>query len=489
MARFRVDDVNPAEQRLPTRPLGALFPDAIAVADPHVAVVEPTGTHALLGAVGLAFAQHRPLVLSPDAVWLTIAQGVAQHVRLNAEVLRSRLVRHAGKKRLTVELQRQMPTDAASWHDAVSAFRAQLAAEIGEGRARMFECDFSTSTDIDKVASQVVLLDAYSPYFSLWMTCVCGIPSVTLTGTVDDWRRIRERIDVVAEFDLHTWCKSLAPIADHFVCAAAGDADVKFWQRIYNPVDAYGGEVITGWITRFFPYLKVGGVVGHPNPMLDLPLGEPKNLPPSDGFYSGPGLRSDAVPDTLSQASVHVVDHVAGAQRKVTLHAGVVAVAQDDDGALRPIAGWHLERSTVNIAEVVDRIIAEHATTPAKGRHFDGPAEMIAIYSRIRSASLFGGVWNLVPPAHYHWFAVEDFYVQPLFELVDGRSVCCAVNHMRGAVHWIVGRVRADKLVDDPSQVRVLGSSLAAILDGTLDSNGEVDHLEVGRLDALLRAR
>ncbi|MGI5501316.1 DUF4419 domain-containing protein [Lentzea sp. CA-135723] len=28
-----------------------------------------------------AFAEHRPLVLSPDAVWLTITRGIAQRVR------------------------------------------------------------------------------------------------------------------------------------------------------------------------------------------------------------------------------------------------------------------------------------------------------------------------------------------------------------------------------------------------------------------------
>ncbi|WP_272427393.1 DUF4419 domain-containing protein [Polyangium jinanense] len=48
-----------------------------SLADPDLPVVDHGPTHALLGAVHLAFAQHRPLVLSPDAVWLTIAQGVA----------------------------------------------------------------------------------------------------------------------------------------------------------------------------------------------------------------------------------------------------------------------------------------------------------------------------------------------------------------------------------------------------------------------------
>ena len=45
-----------------------------------------------------AFYEHRPMTLSPDAVWFTIAQGFATHVNLNAEALRHRFVRHEGKK-------------------------------------------------------------------------------------------------------------------------------------------------------------------------------------------------------------------------------------------------------------------------------------------------------------------------------------------------------------------------------------------------------
>jgi hypothetical protein len=249
MVTFRVDDVTPAAVALPTQPLGDLFADALAVGgDPGLPVLVPNGVHPLLSAVGRAFADHRPLVLSPDAVWLTIAQGVAQHVRLHAAELRSRLVRHAGRKRLTVVVDGPMPRDAGAWHDAVELFHRLLAAEISD--ADVFECDFSTSTDVERVAGRIVLLDAYSPYFALWMVCVCGIPSVTLTGTVEDWRKIRARVDEIAGFGLETWCRSLAPIADQFVRAAAGDVDTAFWRRIYNPVDAYGAEVITGWSAR-----------------------------------------------------------------------------------------------------------------------------------------------------------------------------------------------------------------------------------------------
>jgi hypothetical protein len=291
MVTFPVDDVTPASAPLPVRPLGGLFPDALAVGgDPALPVLDPDGVHPLLSAVAWACADHRPLVLSPDAVWLTIAHGVAQHVRLHAEELRPRLVRHTGRKRLTVTVDGAMPYDAAWWAQTTESFAKLLAAELDD--ADLFECDFSTSTEVERTAGRVVLLDVYSPYFSLWLESICGIPCVTLTGTVEDWRRIRTRVDAIAGFGLETWCRSLAPIADEFVRAAAGDPDPEFWRRIYNPTDAYGGEVITGWAARFYPYLK-GTTVDVPNTLLELPIGEPRDVSVDPGgFYAGTGLQT-----------------------------------------------------------------------------------------------------------------------------------------------------------------------------------------------------
>ncbi len=518
MVTFEVDEVSPASEALPTRPLRERFPEALTIGgDPATPIVDHGATHPLLGAVGLAFAQHRPLVLSPDAVWLTIAQGVAQHVRLNAEALRPRLVRHDGRARLTVGWNGAMPEDAASWTALVAAFRGELAEQIGDGRARLFECDFSTSTDVERVASQVVLLDAYAPYFSYLLTCVCGIPAITLTGTPADWRRIRERVDVIAELGLERWCRSLVPIADQLVRAAAGDADVAFWRRIYNPIDAYGGDVITGWITRLYPYLVSGGVVGAPNSMLDLPIDEPRGLtaPRTSRSYDGPGLRSDAVPDTRARVTVRVVDRVAGVLGAVALEAGLVAVAQDADGALRPIAGWHLERATVHISEVLDRIARDHRTipvsdSPAAEDPFTsrGPAEVIALFSRFEAVTLFEGerAWKIRPQRDHD--AVEladadadaDLSIYRVIDLEDGRSICYAKEWGTDALHWLVCRVRKPVpsppgelednwqpvIVEPPSEIPLLGTSLAAILDAALETGGEIGHLETGLLAQLL---
>lgn len=82
-------------------------------------MIETYGAHPLIGAVHVAFAEHRPLRLSPDAVWLTIAQGIAQHVRINAGSLRGRLVRDHERRSIEVEHHGPVPRDDRGAWDAI----------------------------------------------------------------------------------------------------------------------------------------------------------------------------------------------------------------------------------------------------------------------------------------------------------------------------------------------------------------------------------
>jgi hypothetical protein len=496
---FPVDDVLAATDLLPTQPLGDVFAGALVVGgDPALPVLAPDGVHPLLSAVGRAFAEHRPLVLSPDAVWLTIAQGVAQHVRLHAEVLRARLVRHAGRKRLTVVVDGPMPQDTSLWRHTVELLSKQLAAEVSN--AEVFECDFSTSTDVERVAGRIVLLDAYSPYFAYWLRCVCGIPSVTLTGTVADWQKIRARVDTLVGFGLEAWCRSLVPITDQFVRAAAGDADTGFWQRIYNPADAYGGAVVTGWVARLYPYLAGEAALDRPNPLLELPIDQPREMTVDDMSYHGPGVSTDAVPAVLSRVVVNVNDQAAGDNRTVALHAGLVGVAQDEHGALYPVAGWHLAPAQVEIDDVLDRIVREHQTTPPQPGHLDAPADLMALYHRIGSATLFDGAWRLLPIAEHGHVprGKGNRFITTIIDLADGRSIGAAIDYATQTAHWIIGRfeevehngrgrlgVRRLRLLDDPADVAVYGTSLTLLLDAALDSGGDTTCLETGRLAEL----
>src|SRR5215472_3709257 len=76
-------------------------------------------SHPLIDAVHIAFSQHRPLALSPDAIWLVIAQGFGHHVAQNAEELRASLVNHEGKKTLSVTVN---DLTLGSFQSAVAQF-------------------------------------------------------------------------------------------------------------------------------------------------------------------------------------------------------------------------------------------------------------------------------------------------------------------------------------------------------------------------------
>lgn len=360
MHTFAVDAVEPASTRLPTKPLTQRLPEVLALGvDGAMETVEVGRLHPLMAAVHLAFSEHRPLVLSPDAIWLTIAQGVAHHVRLNAEHLRSRFVRHPGKKTLEVRHDGPFPSDPASIAALVSRFRGALAAEVGAGPTRLFTCDFTTSGESERVASEIVLLDAFSPYFDLLVTCVCGIPEITVTGTPDDWRSIRRRIDVIEEFELEWWTRSLAGIIDRFVDAADGRPDVAFFKRIYKPRESYGEDRVTGWIARLWPYVREDGAFRARNPLLAERLSwEP---PESSSSFSAPGVPPSSVPAAPSSCLVNVRDPLGQRLGDAVFTGGLLAVEQDPDGRLVPRAGWFARRSRASLGLVLDEIVAHHA--------------------------------------------------------------------------------------------------------------------------------
>jgi hypothetical protein len=519
---FRVDDVTPAETAPPTLALGEHLGAALAIGgDAGLRVLDAHGVHPLLAAVHAAFAEHRPLVLSPDAIWLTVAQGVAQHVRLHAEALRSRLVRHQGRSVVEVVWDGPLPEDAASWSTILDTFRGALAARIGEGRARLLACDFSTTTEVDRVASEIVLLDAYSPYFDYVLACVCGIPEITLLGTPDDWRAIRARVDVLAELDLGFWTASLAPIADELVEAAAGRPDVAFFRRIYKPKEAYGQDRVTGWIARLYPYVKSEGRFDAPNPLLALPLDADPQI--------DDGITTDGVPARASSCLFDVRDATSGTRYDVVIEGGLMAVEVDDAGRLRPQAAFRVRRGEASIGAVVDSMRAHprvslEAPAPSpedwRARADVGlPAELRALYDACGGARLFDG-WRLRPLAEHQRIEVGGCHMKRFLDLPDGTflafeiwsepvlvrlrsdalSTPVAEDEEPGGVDPVTGLQREEGRADEIEllggpellssesceSVPVVGKSIAAILAHVLHTEGATELPVAGLLiDAL----
>jgi hypothetical protein len=296
----------------------------------------------LIEAVHLAFSGHRPLVLSPDCIWLTIVQGFGHHVNKYAEDLRGRIVRHEGKKVLCVQTDSLEP---AAWPQLVSQFSAQIRDQSDPVLYETLLCDFSTTTPNMRTANEVALMDAYQRYFRYIAVCICGIPSITLEGTPSDWQRIRDRIELLATFGLEWWTSRLAPILDEFVATANGAPDLSFWQAIYKPERAYATEMATGWIADLFPYLGEASDP-TPNPMLDMKRTDWLPPEPADQrFRSGVSLES--IPCGLSRAPL-TLRFLNKPPVELDLVGGFVGVSQSEqDLTLAPIISWAVvERDT-----------------------------------------------------------------------------------------------------------------------------------------------
>ena len=215
-------------------------------------------------ALHTAFAKHKSVTLSPDVIWLLISQGFARYVNAHAEELRPRLVSHAGKKELAVITGDNLLSGQADWPGLIGEFASQIDQFTKGGIANIITADFSTTGPVERVASQVTLMESVKSYFDYTIiTIVCGIPSITLTGTPEDWQRVLDKTRSLKQYGLDKWIESLEPILTEFVRAAEGHPNQGFWQDIVKKkrVDEVRGAScdgkkpteFDGWFLKLFP--------------------------------------------------------------------------------------------------------------------------------------------------------------------------------------------------------------------------------------------
>lgn len=256
-----------------------------------------TNQHPLLEAVRLAYDRHLPLFLSPDDIWLTIAQGFSDHVNSNAEALRSRFVQHEGRKEIHVELPffvKGSPDNP--WQRAFPQFSDQVREHIGKAH-NLLVGDFTTTTPTTRAAFELTLMDAMQAYFEYWGHTRCGFPLITLGGTQEDWENIQYRVQALAEYDqpgtpLRWWTDPLQDVVAQFVQAYSAP-DLGFWRSMCKTEGGSGGPYINGWINALFPYARREGRRGQGQQIVSR-MGPQYNLA---SWMSAPKSFNDATPD------------------------------------------------------------------------------------------------------------------------------------------------------------------------------------------------
>ena len=217
-----------------------------------------------------AYADHRPIVLSPDIIWNVIAQGFSQHVNNNPEALRDRIVYHEKDKiELSVMTKEELHSPNVKWDELLNTFDNMIAESTKDNLADVMRADFSTTDKTARIVSQMTLMSSVKAFFDYSVIYIsCGIPNITIEGTTDDWEKVLNKTQQLRKYNLDWWVGDLVPILNEFINASKGNVNKVFWRNIVKkdrPEKFVGGGCswdrpteLDGWFLKFMPYDKRG---------------------------------------------------------------------------------------------------------------------------------------------------------------------------------------------------------------------------------------
>ncbi len=105
-------------------------------------------------------------------------------------------------------------------------------------------------------------MNTYQKYFS-YGRCIpgCGIRNVHFGGTLDDWKKLLQKTQLLKDYDvngaLKYYVEKVSAILHKFIDTYQENVDVSFWNKVMN-VRSTGGSGattrISGWIIDFFGF-------------------------------------------------------------------------------------------------------------------------------------------------------------------------------------------------------------------------------------------
>ena len=144
---------------------------------------------------------------------------------------------HDGKKKITVRRDDFIFNSSLNkWSEVIDEFSHRLGEFTLGNVSQLFKANFSTTTGVSSVVSEIVLMDAMQKYFQFEFVSLCTIPEIRLMGSRDDWENIRSRVYHLNRTipDLTVWYSKIEPLLTQFVDASQGVFDYEFWNQIYK---------------------------------------------------------------------------------------------------------------------------------------------------------------------------------------------------------------------------------------------------------------
>lgn len=355
---FKVDDVELAKTLLKTDSARFVFESKIGKEIRYFPEEQTNyclvncSNNGLIQTIQECYDNHRPLVLTPDVIWLAICQGVSIHINEQYDSLKG-VIFKANKPNEILIRNDELDKSDKNWEKLIASFANETKKYTRDDFYSFFVSEFTTTTPIIKTAYQVTLLESYKKAFEYIGESGCGIPSICLTGTKADWISIFNKLDMLDEICLSNWAKNLKPIISEFISASEGNYDKKFWQNIYKNATEYNAFYISGWIIKFFPYIKERDTDRVYIKELDkMRFGElyiPNKFLDGDDYLLST-LSTDNFPTGIAKVPFTWNNYYKNTTQKMEVYAGFFAIKQYPDKSLEPFVSWAVcDKNATNV--------------------------------------------------------------------------------------------------------------------------------------------
>ena len=199
----------------------------------------------MFAAVFTAYSHHYKLRTSPDDWWFCVIKQVACAIDRNSQIesVRKMFVDHKGKKNIEVPVEDPtIDTVDYNWFfdQVTKAIKENVKVpEFVDGMT----ADFSTTTPVKKIVSQITLMHSVKHYFDFHGRCGCGIPAVEMLGTEEDWKKLTSKLKALRtllepmENDLHlpsAWWDVVQNVFCQLLETYQGKPDEKWWSHIMD---------------------------------------------------------------------------------------------------------------------------------------------------------------------------------------------------------------------------------------------------------------
>ena len=225
-----------------------------------------------------AHANHYPIRIKPDDIWLLIVQAFGNHVNANAEELRNFFVNFEGKKTLTVSyvLDDIKKINTKILQDFSEQINKQMTEYLGEKILETLTPNFSTTTYDSKIICKISIMGAFKKYFKYKLVKKgCGLPYIILEGTADDYKQILNKANDLKQYNFDWYISKIIPHIKKMIEAKEGKIDINYFKNMIQkkevteqrrgPSGRYSYHVqvdyISGWILNFFAYYKLNNKI------------------------------------------------------------------------------------------------------------------------------------------------------------------------------------------------------------------------------------